>query len=404
MIVLDGAGVGALPDASEYGDQGASTLPHVSQNVGGLKIPVLQKLGLGNVVSLEGVTPAFPPHAAYGRMAMKSEGKDTTTGHWEISGIILPSPFPLYPHGFPHEVTEAFSKAIGRGILGNKAASGTEIINELGEEHLQTGKPIVYTSADSVFQIAAHEDIVPLDILYNWCSKAREILTGKHAVSRVIARPFTGHPGNFKRTPRRRDYALPPPNPTMLDLMSADGIEVTMVGKIRDIFDGRGITRYIPVEGDNEAVEQGIWEALETAHEGLIWANFNDFDTLYGHRNDPAGFAAALERVDHFLGKLLRYISGKPDMLIITADHGCDPTYPGTDHTREYVPLLVYFGDSPVGGENAGEGSCCFSGTGGIYLGARESMSDIGATIMDYLGAENPGDISGHSFLKVVRP
>ncbi len=388
LLILDGAGVGSLPDAAQYGDEGAATLPHVSQRVGGLDVPVLEKLGLGNIVPLEGVRPNPKPLASYGRMAMRSSGKDTTTGHWEIAGLILPRPFPLYPRGFPPEITEKFTKAIGRKILGNRPASGTEIIAELGELHLRTGSPIVYTSADSVFQIAAHEEIVPLDKLYHWCTKAREILTGKHSVSRVIARPFTGEPGNFIRTSGRRDYSLQPTRSTMLDLLSADGMEVTLIGKVRDIFDGRGLTRYIPVKGGNKAVARGVLQALDVAGEGLIWANFGDFDTLYGHRNDPHGFARALWEFDFFLGNLIELLRGTPHMLIVTADHGCDPTWPGTDHTREYVPLLVM----------------CFGGTDtdapGVSVGTRETMSDLGATIMDFLGIENHGDIAGKSFLK----
>lgn len=393
LIVLDGAGVGALPDADQYGDRGAATLPHVSLRAGGLKVPVLEELGLGNIVPLLGVEPNPSPSAAYGTMAMRSAGKDTTTGHWELAGLILPKPFPVYPEGFPPDVIERFEKAIGRKTLGNKAASGTEIIAELGEEHLRTGLPIVYTSADSVFQIAAHEEIIPPEKLYYCCAKAREILSGKHSVSRVIARPFKGSPGNFTRTAGRRDYSLQPPRPTMLDLLSADGMPVTLIGKVKDIFCGRGITRYIPASGGNEAVARGIEEALNTVDEGLIWANFVDFDTQYGHRNDAEGFARALSEFDFFLGGLLKSLAGTPDMLIVTADHGCDPTWPGTDHTREYVPLLVVNFDEGNTRENKP----------GTYLGTRETMGDLAATVMDFLGIENKGEISGTSFYKELK-
>ena len=404
IMILDGAGIGALPDAESYGDGEAATLPGVSRQVGGLEIPTLQKLGLGNIITLTGVPPAFPPQAAYGCMAMKSPGKDTTTGHWELAGTVLPYPFPLYPQGFPPEVMEKFKEAIGREVLGNKTASGTEIINELGDEHLQTGCPIVYTSADSVFQIAAHEDIVPVDILYYWCSKAREILCHKHAVCRVIARPFTGSSGDYKRTPRRRDYSLEPPRPTLLDLLAADGLEVTLVGKVRDIFNGRGVTRYIPVEGGNEAVAEGFGEALNVTQNGLIWGTFGDFDTLYGHRNDAEGFAKAMGEFDSFLREFLTRVHEKNDLIIITADHGCDPTWPGTDHTREYVPLLVYGGgiSQQLNDGDKSEGSCCFGDSAGIYLGSRETMADVGASVMEFLGVENHGEIAGSSFLELL--
>ncbi len=389
LLILDGVGIGSLPDAAKYGDRGAATLQHVCRAVGGLEVPCLQGLGLGNIASLVGVLPNPSARASHGRMAMRSPGKDTTIGHWEIAGLILPHPFPVYPAGFPPEIIEKFQKIAGREVLGNRPASGTEIIAELGEKHMQTGSPIVYTSADSVFQIAAHEEIIPVEQLYFLCSRARELLTGKHAVSRVIARPFTGTPGNFRRTSGRRDFSLPPLRPTMLDLLSADGVEVTLVGKVNDIFSGRGVTRYIPAKGDNAVVERGVLEALEASREGLIWANFGDFDTLYGHRNDVQGFARALTAFDRFLSRLPEHLSGG-DLVVVTADHGCDPTWPGTDHTREYVPLLIW---------QCADGDIADDGFRGVSLGTRSTAGDLGATIMEYLGIENDGDISGTSFL-----
>ncbi len=389
LLILDGVGIGSLPDAARYGDEGAATLQHVSAAAGGLKVPRLQELGLGNIAPLEGV-PSHPfPRASYGRMAIRSPGKDTTTGHWEIAGLILPYPFPVYPHGFPPEIIEQFQKVTGREVLGNRPASGTAIIEELGEEHMRTGSPIVYTSADSVFQIAAHEEVIPLEKLYFLCSRARELLAGKHAVSRVIARPFLGTPGNFKRTPGRRDFSLPPLRPTMLDLLSADGVEVTLVGKVNEIFSGRGVTRYIPARGDNAVVEHGVLKALKASREGLIWANFGDFDSLYGHRNDARGFARALDIFDTFLSRLSEHL-GPRDLVAITADHGCDPTWPGTDHTREYVPLLIW---QCTGGGIVGDHPRSVS------LGTRSTAADLGATIMEYLGIETGGDIAGTSFL-----
>jgi len=384
IMVLDGAGVGAMPDAVLYGDANASTIPNVSQIAGGLKLPQLTSLGLGNIAVVQGVPPSPSPRASFGTMGMSSPGKDTTTGHWELAGLVLQEPFPVYPGGFPPEVIEPFKESIGRDILGNQPASGTEIIQELGEKHLKTGFPIVYTSADSVFQVAAHEEIVPVSLLYDWCRIARSLLKGKHAVSRVIARPFEGKPGRFKRTERRKDFALSPPCSTLLDWVSRAGKEVAVVGKVKDIFNGKGVTRHIPAAGGNSAVTSGILEAMNKVKEGLIWANLGDFDTLYGHRNNAEGFARALEEFDRFLLLLSEYINPL-DMMVITADHGCDPTWPGTDHTREFVPLLIW-GD-PV--------------KKGVSLGTCTSLADLGATAMDYLQVR--GTLDGDSFWDLIK-
>jgi phosphopentomutase len=379
IVVLDSVGVGALPDAASYGDEGANTLSHTATAVGGLNLPNLERLGLGNIIRIEGVPPADRPLACYGKMAERSVGKDTTMGHWELAGIITEEPFPLYPYGFPSEVILLFETSIGRGILGNYPASGTEIIKELGQEHIETGKPIVYTSADSVFQIAAHEDVVPVEELYRWCRIAREILTGKHAVARVIARPFAGEAGDFYRTPRRKDFSLPPPSATLLDLVSEAGGEVIAIGKIEDIFAGKGVTKAIHGAGNAEFTEETI-RVVESRTGRLIFSNLVDFDMKYGHRNDPAGYAAALEAFDEEVPRLLDALD-EGDLLIITADHGCDPTTTGTDHTREYVPLLV-------------------TGPGlkhGVDLGIRMTFCDVATTVSDALRL--PAPKCGESFL-----
>lgn len=380
IIVLDSVGVGELPDATSYGDAGANTLGHIAKAVEGLNLPNLARLGLGNIIPIEGLPPSKQPVACFGKMAEKSAGKDTTTGHWEIAGIVTKTPMPLYPHGFPLEVTQPFENAIGRGILGNCVASGTEIIRELGQEHVDTGKPIVYTSADSVFQIATNEDIVPIDELYRWCQIARGILVGRHAVARVIARPFAGKPGEFYRTPRRRDFSLLPPSATLLDSVSEHGGEVIAIGKIEDIFAGRGVFRAIHGADNAENIDETV-SAIESRDGTLIFSNLVDFDMKYGHRNDPEGYAMALEAFDHEVPRILNAMD-IGDMLIITADHGCDPTTPSTDHTREYVPLLV-------------------TGPGlnhGIDLGVRSTFCDITATIVEVLGL--PLVSCGESFLK----
>ncbi|MCL6499098.1 MAG: phosphopentomutase, partial [Firmicutes bacterium] len=363
VVVLDGLGVGELPDADQYGDRGSSTLQNTARAVGGLQLANLQRLGLGNVVPVDGVPPAEAPAACFGRMAERSPGKDSTTGHWELMGVHLDRPFPTYPHGFPAEVMEAFERAIGTRTLGNRPASGTQIIEELGPEHLRTGYPIVYTSADSVFQIAAHEDVVPVDRLYEMCRVARGILQGEHAVSRVIARPFVGRPGAFVRTERRKDFSLEPPAPTLLDRLVQEGYEVWAVGKVADLFAGRGVTKAILTSDDPDGVRKTA-QALSELNRGLVFANLVDLDTKYGHRNDPHGFAQDLERIDAELPTLLERLQ-EGDLWIVTADHGNDPTTPSTDHSREYVPLLAY-----------GPGLAA-----GVDLGVRETFSDVAATV-----------------------
>lgn len=371
VLVLDSVGIGALPDADGYGDAGSNTLVHCARAAGGLNLPNLAALGLGNILDVPGVPPASEPAGAYGKMAEQSPGKDTTTGHWEIAGLILDKPFPLYPGGFPKELIESFEERIQRPVLGNKAASGTEIIEELGVSHMSTGSPIVYTSADSVFQIAAHEEIIPVDDLYGMCRLARRLLTGKHAVARVIARPFAGRPGSFYRTQRRRDFSLAPPGPTLLDLISGSGLEVLATGKVEDIFDGRGVTRSVHTRDNMDGVDKTLQWMREEEGRGLIFTNLVDFDMLYGHRNDAKGYARALEAFDRRLPEVLDSLRSD-EALIITADHGCDPTTAGTDHTREYVPLLVY--GRPV--------------RAGVDLGVRSTFADVAATIAEFFDLE----------------
>ena len=373
LIVLDSVGIGDAPDAGEFGDEGSATLPNLARAVGGISLPGLASLGLGRLASVEGVPPVDEPGGAFGRMTERSPGKDTTTGHWEIAGVVLDRAFPLYPDGFPPEVIESFEGAIGTGTLGNVAASGTEIIDRLGPEHMDTGKPIVYTSGDSVFQIAAHVDVVPLERLYEMCRTARALLRGPHEVGRVIARPFEGVPGSFRRTGDRHDYSVPPPHDTVLDEISRAGLEVRAVGKISDIFGGRGVTASHPT-GSNEEGVDAVLQELGTINRGLVWANLVDFDQSYGHRNDAEGYARALESFDRRLPHLLEAL-GPEDVLIVTADHGNDPTTPSTDHSRERVPVLC--AGPPV--------------TPGVSLGTRSSFADCGATVADLLGVESAG-------------
>jgi phosphopentomutase len=370
LLVLDGVGIGELPDAADYGDEGSNTLVNMAKAVGGLNLPNLQRMGLGNIEQIEGIPPAEKPIACYGKMREVSAGKDTTTGHWEIAGIIREKPFPTYPNGFPPEIIEAFEKAIGRKVLGNKPASGTAIIEELGEEHLRTGYPIVYTSADSVFQIAAHEEIVPVEQLYEWCRIAREILRGEHEVARVIARPFIGTPGNFKRTARRKDFSVPPPYPTLLDALTETGLKVVTVGKVDDIFAGRGVTFAVHTSDNRDGMQQ-VETLTAQGDFDFLWCTLVDFDTVYGHRNNPQGFAQALREFDEWLGNFLPKLR-EGDLLIITADHGNDPTTPSTDHSREYVPLLIW---TPSLKE-------------GKPLGVRQTFADVAATIADWLKVE----------------
>ena len=367
LVVLDSVGCGDAPDAAVYGDEGSNTLSNTARAVGGLHLPNMGKLGLGYVAEIKGVPAVEPAAGVYGRLTEASAGKDTTTGHWELAGVILEQPFPVYPHGFPPELIADYERRIGQGTLGNYPASGTEIIKNLGEEHVRTGKPIIYTSADSVFQVAAHEDVIPIDELYRLCEIAREMLTGEHAVGRVIARPFVGQPGNFTRTERRKDFSLQPPADTILDVVKSAGLDVMAVGKIGDIFAHRGLTMSIH-SGNNMAGVDAILEFLSMDKAGLIFANLVDFDALYGHRNDAQGYAQALEAFDRRLPEIQHRLC-ENDVLIITADHGNDPTTPGTDHSRERVPILMI-------GEGIKQNH---------YLGTRTTFADVAATIGGFL-------------------
>jgi phosphopentomutase len=371
VIVLDAVGAGALPDAEQYGDEGSNTLGNVADAVGGLDLPNMEALGLGNVEPLAGCPPQPGAPAVAGRLFERSKGKDTTTGHWELMGVVTAQAFPTYPHGFPHDVIDPFMHGTGRGVLGNKAASGTEIIQELGEEHQKTGKWIVYTSADSVFQIAAHEDTVPLDELYEACKIARELLTGKHAVGRVIARPFTGTPDNYVRTPNRHDYSLEPRRPNYLSLVRDAGVSVHGVGKISDIFAGIDIDESHPTKSNIEGIQQ-TEKLLQELDEGFVFTNLVETDSLWGHRNDPVNFHRCLQDFDRRLPDLLEAL--RPgDLLIITSDHGCDPTTPSTDHSREHAMLLAY-----VAGRNA---------AGLVHEG---EFADVGATVNAWLKGKAP--------------
>ena len=366
LIVLDSLGIGNAPDAAAFGDAGANTLRRIA---GGLSLKNLSALGLGNIDGVDSVEKADTPAAAHGRLIEKSLGKDTTIGHWELCGIVSERPLPTYPEGFPEEVLSAFSEATGRGVLCNLPYSGTDVIRDYGEAHMKSGDLIVYTSADSVFQIAAHEEIVPLELLYDYCKKARALLTGKHAVGRVIARPFVGTPANFTRTANRHDFSLEPYGKTLLDLLSEEGYDVISVGKISDIFAGRGVTESHPTHGNEEGMQTALAMA-EKDFRGLCFINLVDFDMLYGHRQDVAGYGKALEDFDAFLPTFLEKL-GDEDALILTADHGCDPGDDSTDHTRECIPLLIY--GKKIRPEN---------------LGTRESFSAVGQTVAALLGAK----------------
>jgi phosphopentomutase len=381
-IVLDSVGIGELPDAAEYGDTGRNTLGHIAESRA-LRIPTLVELGLANIAPLKHLQPAQAPRAFYGKGATHSPGKDTTTGHWEMAGVWLEQAFPVYKQGFPPEIMEPFEKQIGRKTLGNKPASGTEIIKELGEEHVRTGKPIVYTSGDSVFQIAAHEEVIPIAELYRMCEIARKLLDGKHRVGRVIARPFTGTLGNFMRTSRRHDYAVDPPKPMLLDVLKDRGVPVFGVGKIHDIYNGRGVDTHVTTKSNADGMEKLV-EAARDRKKGLIFCNLVDFDMLYGHRKDLEGFARSLEEFDPWLASYLPLLTER-DMLMITADHGCDPDprWATTDHSREYVPILAY---TPANQH-------------GTSLGVRETLADMGQTIAENFGAGIP---HGKSFLAMM--
>lgn len=370
LVVLDGVGAGANPDAATYGDEGASSLEHCAQAIGGLSLPYLGSIGLGNITPILGTPPRADVSGSYGRMASAAAGKDSTTGHWEMTGVVLQKPLPTYPHGFPAEFVAQFEQAIGRKVIGNIVASGTEIIQALGEEHMRTGFPILYTSADSVFQLAAHQDIIPLETLYAMCETARGMLTGEHAVGRVIARPFIGTPGAFKRTEHRRDFSLAPLGTTLLDLLKKAGKDVIGIGKIEDLFAGRGLTQADHTETNRNGMAATLhW--LERNFEGLLFVNLVEFDMLWGHRRDSQGYAQALRDVDSWFAQVQQAMR-PDDIIFFTADHGVDPTYRGTDHTRECVPLLAY--GQPL--------------HAGVNLGTRSTFADLGQTLAQVFGVE----------------
>jgi phosphopentomutase len=379
-IVLDSVGIGEMPDAAAYGDAGSDTLGNIAR-LRALRLPNMARLGLGNIKPLTGIAAASDPQAAYGRCALASPGKDTTTGHWEMAGIHLDKPLPLFPDGFPPEIMREFERRVGRKAIGNVAASGTEIIKQLGDEHMRTGSPIVYTSADSVFQIAAHENVIPLDELYRICEQARDMLRGPWEVGRVIARPFTGAPGSFTRTANRKDYATPPPPGMLLDQIHAAGHQIYSVGKIYDVFLGRGIGPHVKTKNNEDGMARTL-EAMDASPEGLIYINLVDFDQLYGHRNDVEGYAAALEQFDEWLPSFEQRLE-PGDLAILTADHGCDPTTPSTDHSREYVPALAFGPRSRRG----------------VNLGVRDTLSDIGQTVAENFGCHLE---KGTSFLSAI--
>jgi phosphopentomutase len=371
-LVLDSAGIGPMPDSAQYGDEGAATIPNLARAAGGISLPTMGSLGLGNITPITGVPPVGTPLGSFGQMHTLSPGNDTTTGHWEMMGIQLEFPFPTFPDGFPADWLKRYETAIGSETLGNYPASGTEIIQKLGDEHCRTGKPIVYTSADSVFQVAAHEDIIPIDQLYRICQIARDLLQPPDlAVGRVIARPFIGSSGAYQRTPRRHDYSLTPSRDTVLDLLHTRGIATYGIGKIYDIFACRGVAPHVTTKSNEEGMARTI-EALDKIADGFIFTNLVDTDMIFGHRRDVAGYKQALETFDHWLAGFLPRLA-ETDLLLITADHGCDPTYKGSDHTRESVPLLVYQKGKP-----------------GRDLGVRQGLWDIAATVGTHLGVPFP--------------
>ena len=383
IIVLDSVGIGALPDARLYGDEGSNTLGNIAEALGGLHLPNMERLGLGKIAPIKGVSSSVTTAGFFGKMSELSAGKDTTSGHWEMMGIVTEKPFPTYPNGFPENIINTFVNKTGRNILGNKPASGTEIIQELGKQHMETGFPIVYTSADSVFQIAACEDTIPIHDLYKMCETAREILTGEHAVGRVIARPFIIENGQYVRTDRRRDFSLAPPSPTVLEQALHKGLEVVGVGKIGDIFAHRGLSEEIHTHDNQDGITRTI-HCIKRNFPGIIMTNLVDFDMKYGHRNDIQGYARALQSFDDSIPEIISNLD-KSDVLFITADHGCDPTTASTDHSREYVPLLVY-----------GKGL-----NTPVSLGIRQSFADLGATVADVLNL-TPSHC-GASFSKILR-
>jgi phosphopentomutase len=381
--VLDGVGVGDAPDAAAFGDAGSDSIGNTARLLGRLELPNLGRLGLGHLTDIPGTPPAPEPAAAWGKVAEISAGKDSTTGHWEMCGIVTPRPFPTYPDGFPPEVIRAFERAIGRGTLGNRATSGTVILQELGDEHVQSGRPIVYTSADSVFQIAAHEDVIPVDELYRFSTIARQQLVGEHQVGRVIARPFTGVSGHYTRTPRRRDFAVLPPGRSLLDVLQDTGREVVGIGKIEDLFSGRGLTASDHTTSNEAGMRATRRMAAEAPPGAMVFTNLNDFDSLWGHRNDPQGYAAGLRAFDAWLPDMLGALR-PDDLLLVTSDHGNDPTTPSTDHSREYVPLLVVRAGARTPRS----------------LGVRRGLADIAATILEHQGL--PERLGGTSFLAAL--
>ncbi len=383
LIVLDSVGIGALPDAGNFNDIGSHTLRHIAEHQNGLDMPHMSELGLGNIEALEGVLPVDIPIASFGKMVEISRGKDTTTGHWEMMGLVTDTPFSTYPDGFPSELIKLLEERTGRKVIGNSVASGTEIIAELGAEHMETGNIIVYTSADSVLQIAAHEEVIPIDELYHICQIARELtMEDRFSVVRVIARPFIGTPGDFTRTANRRDYSVTPTGKMVLNYLQDDGVEVVAVGKISDIFAGVGISSSVHTKSNMDGVDQ-LLTCMDKAKKGLIFVNLVDFDAKFGHRRDPAGYAGALEDFDARLPEIMKKLTDQ-DLLIITADHGNDPTFHGTDHTREYVPLLVYL----------------LGKSGGKNLGIRDTFADVGATIAEIFNVATP---TGTSFLSEIK-
>ncbi len=389
LIVLDGVGVGELPDADKYGDSGSATLPHVAEAVGGLSLPNLERWGIGNIIPIHGVPPVRNPQAVFGKLREQSAGKDSTTGHWEIAGVITSKPFAHFPDGFPEHIIQAFIDRTGcGGILGNEPASGTEIITRFGKEHIETGYPIVYTSADPVFQIAAHEQIIPLERLYEWCEIARnDIMIGDHEVSRVIARPFVGEPGTFKRTANRKDFSVEPKRKTIFDHLTDNGILTMTIGKVDNLFAGRGVQKSLHTKTNTEGIRILI-ETLKTLENGFVFTNLVDFDQEYGHRNDPVGFAHALMEFDNAIPEITGTLHSD-DLLIITSDHGNDPTTAGTDHTREYGLLLALFGGMNSGGD----------------AGARETFADIAQTCAEHFSIPSNvrSEMDGTSFYNVFQ-
>lgn len=384
LIVLDSVGIGELPDAKQFGDSGAHTLGHIAEKVNGFALPNLQRMGLGSIADIKGIPGTDSPEGYYGKMAEVSVGKDTMTGHWELMGLRMTTPFNVFPDGFPEKLISQFEQETGRKVIGNKPASGTEILDELGEEQMKTGAWIVYTSADSVFQLAAHEDIIPLEELYRACKIARRLtMQDEFAVGRVIARPYLGEPGAFKRTPNRHDYAVKPPAPTVMNRLKDAGFDVIAIGKINDIFDGEGVTKATSTKSNLDGIQKTI-EVLGSSFKGLAFTNLVDFDSLFGHRRDPEGYGRSLEEFDAYVPQLKEGL-GPKDLLILTADHGNDPVHPGTDHTREYVPILLY---SP-------------SFQSPASLGIRGTFADLGATISDNFGVSATDQ--GESFLHLLK-